>query len=152
MYWSLILLVAAIIVGIAIYLYFKKRTKKTSTFQLTVENVDKLAEYGTGRSINLTIKKGYSKYKLIGINYLNLPFHIIGEFSGYAEAETDGGEIYASIAIYDEEGLQRGFIPKKNYELYSYIVSKGGTVDAYGYLASKEINTDFYGEVCIEFK
>ncbi len=153
MHWSLILLIGAIVVGFVIFLYYSKATKKNAdTYQLVEEDVDRLGEYGTGREINLLVQNGYVKHKLVGMSFLNIPFHKVGEFRGYAEAQTGGIENGDTIAVYNEEGVQMGFIARGYKELYDYILTKGGTVDAYGYLASMEINTDFYGEICIEFK
>ena len=153
MHWGVILLIGAIMVGVGIFLYYSKATKKDAdTYQLVEEDVDRLGEYGTGREINLLVQNGYVKHKLVGMSFLNIPFHKVGEFRGYAEAQTDGIENGDTIAIYNVEGVQMGFIARGYKELYDYILTRGGTVDAYGYLASKEINTDFYGEVCIEFK
>lgn len=153
MHWGLILLIGAIMVGVGIFLYYSKATKKgADTYQLVEEDVDRLGEYGTGREINLPVQNGYVKHKLVGMSFLNIPFHKVGKFRGYAEAQTDGIENGDTIAVYNEEGVQMGFIARGYKELYDYILTRGGIVDAYGYLASKEINTDFYGEVCIEFK
>ncbi|WP_106831140.1 HIRAN domain-containing protein [Parabacteroides pacaensis] len=102
------------------------------------------------KCIGLSARKGYSKYRIAGVYYRNLPLSMVGRFNGYAEVELHNKYDSFAIAIYNDAGIHLGYIPKEyNRKLHSYIMENGGKVHAYGYIACDSRNS-MYGETCVE--
>lgn len=105
-------------------------------------------DYYIGRKvIGLSARKGYQKFQIAGAYYRNLPIEMVGKFNGCAMAETNNQYDPLAIAIYNDDGIHLGYLPKGNKALHSYILAEGGKVHAYGYLGYDD---GMYGETCVE--
>lgn len=130
----------------------KKEVTKRSIQQMPeINNVltDNQKYYIGDRVIGLTPRKGYEKFPIAGTYYQNLPMTVVGKFNGYAELEPDNEYDKLAIAVYNDEKVHLGYLPKGNKKLYSYIGDNGGRVHAYGYIGCHD-DGGMYGEVCVE--
>lgn len=107
------------------------------------------------KCIGLSARKGYSKIPMVGMMHRNLDRSDLGKFEGWAEAETDNEHDPYAIAIYREDYIHVGYLPRGNSELHELIESEGGRVHCYGFIACERL--DDYGEpeyyyaaVCVE--
>jgi len=103
------------------------------------------------KCIGLTPRKGYIKIPIKGMYYRNISINEIGHFNGYSITETSNQYDPYAIAIYKDNGLHIGYVPKGNKKLYEYIRDEGGKVHTYGYIAYSDYDNDFYAECCIEY-
>ncbi|MBR5850170.1 MAG: hypothetical protein IKZ12_03825 [Alistipes sp.] len=114
------------------------------------------AYYVGEKCIGLSPRKGYSKLALVGMYFQKLGSTHLGKFEGYAQALTEHPVDPHAIAIYREDGLQLGYLPRGNKALHQLIRHEGGKVHCYGYLACARIHptsgkpVKHYAEVCVE--
>lgn len=152
---GLTILIGCIAIAVVFYKHYIRAIDYPDVNKLTKRDIKRLTVYAVGDYIWLPVRRGYTKFKMMGMYYQDIPFHFVGRFNGYAKALTENNYDDYAIAIivplYKKE-KQIGFVPRGNKELHSYILSQGGKVKAYGYIGSTAFNRDFYGEVCVKFK
>lgn len=107
--------------------------------------------YSSGfNNLWLEARKGYSKYKMVGMYYRKLRKSNIGKFEGYAKSELDNIHDPYAVAIYNNNGKHIGYIPSGNKSTHDLILNNGGHLPAYGYISCDSDFNDFTGEVAIK--
>ena len=87
-------------------------------------------------------------YSISGINYRGLKMEDVGQFEGYAHAETNNKYDEYAVAIYQDNGLHVGFLPSGDEETHDYIMSLGGYIKVTGEIKHSDNEGGyFYGEV-----
>ena len=117
--------------------------------KIPLKKINDNSYYIGDKCIGLSARKGYNKYSIAGAYYQNLPMSLLGKFNGYVELEPYNDHDKLAIAVYNDAGIQLGYLPRGNRKLHSYITNEGGQVHAYGYIACHDDNS-MYGEVCVE--
>lgn len=80
----------------------------------------------------------------------------IGKFEGYASTDEHNEHDPYAVAIYREDHIHLGFLPKGSVKMHDYIEEQGGVVHCYGYVACRGVDADteepsgFYAAVCVE--
>ena len=130
-----------IIAVLAIFAFksdYGKEKKTILETQKRIKQTEVLSEsqrhYIGDKCISLYERKGYELSPIAGAYYQNLSISIVGKFNGYAVAETDNKYDPCAIAVYSNDRIHLGFLPKGNKKLHTYILKEGGTVHAYGYM------------------
>lgn len=127
-----------------------KSAKKESKYKKIISDSECYDPYYVSKYrklIGLSARKGYQKFDLMGVYYRDLSLSMVGKFNGYACAETNNEYDPFAIAIYNDDGVHLGYLPRETKWLHSYILDEGGKVHAYGYLAYAD---GMYGETCVE--
>ena len=93
--------------------------------------------------------KGYERVRISGTSFRGLSKKDVGTFKGKAVAEKNNKYDDYAIAIYTGSNKHVGYAPAGDSILHSYILKKGGSVEAVGYING---NAECYwGEAYIEF-
>lgn len=107
--------------------------------------------YSSGfNNLWLETRKGYSKFKMVGMYYRNLRRSDIGKFEGYAKSELNNTHDRYAVAIYNNNGKHIGYLPSGNKSTHDLILNNGGSLPAYGYISCDSDFNDFTGEVAIK--
>lgn len=142
--------VLAIIVIIVFGILFTKGGHKNSISKNSISELSEDQKYYLGtKCIGLSPRKGYEKFEIMGCYYRKLPLKMVGKFNGYAVAQLDNKYDPYTIAIYNDNGIHLGFLPRDNLKLHTYIICEGKSVHAYGYIGCNGLGS-MYGEVCVE--
>lgn len=97
----------------------------------------------------LSSKKGYTKFKMVGMHYRRLKRSDMGEFNGYAKAEINNSYDRYAVAIYNNSGNHVGYLSSGNKNIHTLILENGGSLPAYGYISCDSSLSNMTGEVAI---
>lgn len=103
-----------------------------------------------GTPLELNFTEDYRHFHISGLKH-HVNENNWGTFNGYAIAEINNPYDSNAIAIYENNGILLGYVPKgKNKTLHKYILNHGGKSHAYGFV--RVYHGQISGEVCVRCK
>ena len=135
--------VALIIIVFAVYAIISYRNKSSNSKEQATSYTP-----SDPRKNDPTLKK----FNVMGLKHYTVSKKDIGQFNGYAIAETNNKYDKFAVAFYKSNGKIIGFARKETDYLHKGITEQGGKVNLIGEIYTNERTGELQADVYIDYK